>query len=268
MPKPGATDLLALMRGAEPVVGKAAATLAAMQRAPRSTARKELRDIVTDADLAAERIVIDGLRALTPGAAILSEERGFSGSASRPRWIIDPLDGTVNYASGLPWYSVSAAYHDGGEALVGLVEAPLAAVSGRYVRDALATVNAQPVRVSDVRSLSDAVVSVILTSHYQPGEVRTAAAIIERLGSAVRGVRIVVSGALEMTWIAAGQLDAFVSIKADLVSHAAAMPLVRAAGGRVTTLAGADSQFDDLQKIASNGHVHDELLRLLEEVAL
>jgi myo-inositol-1(or 4)-monophosphatase len=69
-----------------------------------------------------------------------------------------------------------------------------------------------------------------------------------------------------MTWVAAGRLDAFVSIKADLVSHAAAMPLVRAAGGRVTTVAGADSQFDDLEKIASNGHIHDELLRLLQEI--
>jgi myo-inositol-1(or 4)-monophosphatase len=268
MPMPAETDLMALMHGAEPVVAQAAATLVAIQRAPRATSRKELRDIVTDADLAAERVVIDGLKALTPGAAILSEERGFTGGASSARWIVDPLDGTVNYAVGLPWFSVSAAYHDGGEVLVGLVESPLADISGRYVRGALATVNGEPVRVSDTRALADAVVSVILTSHYQPEEVRMAAAIVERLGSAVRGVRIVVSGALEMTWIAAGQLDAFVSIKADLVSHAAAMPLVRAAGGRVTTIAGVDSQFDDLQKIASNGHIHDELLRLLEEIAL
>lgn len=268
MPMQAETDLMALMRGAEPVVVAAATTLVAMQRAPLATAQKELRDIVTDADLAAERIVIDGLKALTPGAAILSEERGFSGGASAPRWIIDPLDGTVNYASGLPWFSVSAAYHDGDEALVGLVESPLSNISGRYVRGSLASVNGVPARVSDTRALADAVVSVILTSHYQPDEVRKAAAIIERLGSAVRGVRIVVSGALEMTWIASGQLDAFVSIKADLVSHAAAMPLVREGGGRVTTLAGVDLRFDDLQKIASNGHIHDELLRLLEEIAL
>jgi myo-inositol-1(or 4)-monophosphatase len=268
MPKPAETDLMALMRGAEPVVAEAAAMLVAMQRSPRATSRKELRDIVTDADLAAERIVIDGLKALTPGAAILSEERGFSGGASASRWIIDPLDGTVNYAAGLPWFSVSAAYHDGGEALVGLIESPLSNISGRYVRGAHATVNDEPVRVSDTRALADAVVSVILTSHYQPDEVRATAAIIERLGSAVRGVRIVVSGALEMTWIAAARLDAFVSIKADLVSHAAAMPLLRAAGGRVTTIAGVDSRFDDLQKIASNGHIHDELLRLLEEISL
>ena len=66
---------------------------------------------------------------------------------------------------------------------------------------------------------------------FSPTKCEAAAAIIERLGSAVRGVRIVVSGALEMAWIAAGRLDAFVSLKSDLVSHAAAMPLLRAAKG-------------------------------------
>jgi myo-inositol-1(or 4)-monophosphatase len=262
------TDLMALMHGAEPIVTRAAATLVEMQDNPRATTRKELRDIVTDADLAAEKIVIDGLKALTPGSAILSEEAGFSGAKGAPCWVIDPLDGTVNYAAGLPWFSVSAAYHGGSEALIGLVESPLSGISGRYVRGTLATVNGEPARVSDTRSLSDAVVSVILTSHFQSDEVRMAAAIVQRLGLVVRGVRVVVSGALEMAWIAAGRLDAFVSIKADVVSHAAAMPLVRAANGRVTTIAGVDSQFDDLQKIATNGHIHDELLTLLQEIAL
>jgi myo-inositol-1(or 4)-monophosphatase len=261
------TELMALLREAEPVVTRAATTLVEMQRSPRATTRKELRDIVTDADLAAEKIVIDGLKRLTPEAAILSEEAGFAGAAGAPRWIIDPLDGTINYAAGLPWFSVSAAYHDGGEALIGLVESPLSDIRGRYVRGALANINGKPVKVSETRSLSDAVVSVILTSNHQPDEVRMAAKIVERLGSAVRGVRIVVSGALEMAWIATGRLDAFVSIKADLVSHAAAMPLVRAANGRVTTIAGIDSRFDDLQKIATNGHIHDELLTLLQEIA-
>jgi len=223
------TDLMALMRGAEPVVAEAAATLVAMQRVPRATARKELRDIVTDADLAAEKIVIGGLTALTPGAAILSEEQGFIGAASGPRWIIDPLDGTINYAAGLPWFSVTVAYHDGDEVLVGLTKAPLAGVMGRYARGYLATINDQPARVSGTRKLSDAIVSVILTSHFSPDEVRRTARIIERLGSLARGVRVIISGALEMTLVAGGQLDAFVSIKADIVSHAAATPLVRAA---------------------------------------
>jgi len=79
-------------------------------------------------------------------------------------------------------------------------------------------------------------------------------------------VRIIVSGALEMSLVAAGRLDAFVSLKADIVSHAAAMPLVRAAGGRVTTLSGADSADESWDKIASNGAIHAELLEALAGV--
>ena len=85
-------------------------------------------------------------------------------------------------------------------------------------------------------------------------------AIVERLASVARGVRIVVSGGFEMALVASGRLDAFVSIKADVVSHAAGMHLVVAGGGRVTTLDGRDSSVDDLQKIATNGFIHDELL--------
>jgi myo-inositol-1(or 4)-monophosphatase len=75
-----------------------------------------------------------------------------------------------------------------------------------------------------------------------------------------------VSGGFELSLIAEGNLDAFVSLKADIVSHAATMPLVRAAGGRVTRLDGYDAHDEDLQKIASNGLIHDELLECLHGI--
>src|SRR5882762_2610718 len=131
---------MSLLRGAERVVDAAAAQLVAMQNGPLVATRKELRDIVTAADLASEKIVIDGLKALTPDAAILAEESGLSGAASGPRWIIDPLDGTINYAGGLPWFSVTVAYHDGDEVILGLTKAPLAGLTARYVSGQLATV--------------------------------------------------------------------------------------------------------------------------------
>jgi myo-inositol-1(or 4)-monophosphatase len=107
-------------------------------------------------------------------------------------------------------------------------------------------------------------VSIVLTSHFVEQDVTRTAEAVRRLGNAARGVRIIVSGGLEMTLVADGQLDAFVSLKADAVSHAAGMALVRAAGGRVTRLDGCDAIDDDLQRIASNGLIHDELLRCLE----
>ncbi len=253
-----------ILSGAEAIAMQAAQTLLAMRDRKLDVSRKQLRDVVTEADLASERLVIAGLRALTPGAAILSEEAGASGPAGGSRWIVDPLDGTVNYASGLAWFSVTMAYQEEGRTRVGVVHSPLGDVTARFIEGEVATVNGRDARVSSCASLSDAVVSVILTSHYDEAEVARAAEAIRRLGNRARGVRIIVSGGFELSLIADSRLDGFVSLKADIVSHAAAMPLVRAAGGRVTRLDGRDSHDDDLQKIASNGLIHDELLACLQ----
>ena len=259
-------DLTALLRGAEPVLAAAAAKLVALQHGPLRTERKDLLDVVTEADLAAEEIVVAGLMKLTPGASILAEERGEVGAQTGDRWIIDPLDGTVNFASGLPWFSVTAAYESNGEILVGIVNAPKANLQARYVRGGLATVDGLPARVKPTRALSDAVISVCLTSHFSPEAVRRTSAIVERLAGVARGVRIVVSGAFEMSQVAAGRMDGFVSIKADVVSHATGMALVRAAGGRVSTLSGGEARIDDFERVATNGLIHDELLEHLNAV--
>jgi len=260
-------DMLKLLQGADAVVAQAAAKLVEMQTASLRTERKEHLDVVTEADLAAEEIVVQGLMKLTPEASILAEERGAVGDASGARWIIDPLDGTVNYATGLPWFSVTVAYEAQGEVQLGLVNAPKAGVQARYVRGELATINDVPARVTQTRSLSDAVISVCLTSHFSDDEIRRTVAIIDRLGRVARGVRVVVSGGLELSLVASGRLDAFVSIKADVVSHATGIQLVRAGGGRVSTLEGRDSSVEDLEKLATNGLIHDELLAQLREVA-
>ena len=174
--------------------------------------------------------------------------------------MIDPLDGTINYATGLPWFSVTVAYEIDGAVQLGLTHAPAAGLHARYVLGRLAEVDGQPARVRPTTSLADAVVSVCLTSHFSAPDVRRTSAIIERLGSIARGVRVVVSGGLEMALVASGRLDAFVSMKADVVSHATGTALVRAAGGRVTDLRGAERKLDGLEMVASNGGIHEELL--------
>jgi len=153
---------------------------------------------------------------------------------------------------------------DDGDVQLGLINAPKAGLTARYLAGA-ATIDGKPARVSATRSLSDAVISVVLTSHFSGDEVRRTARVIERLGTVARGVRIVVSGALEMAMVASGRLDGFLSLKADIVSHAAGTSLVRAGGGQVTTLAGADCRNDDIEKVASNGLIHEELLSHLRE---
>jgi myo-inositol-1(or 4)-monophosphatase len=257
------TDLRRLLAGADAVARSAAELLVGMQRRGIGITRKERRDVVTAADLASERLVIEGLRVLTPAAAILSEEAGASGPSESARWIVDPLDGTVNYAAGLPWFSVTLAYREAGRTMLGVTRAPAMPLVAHYLEDRVATIDGELAAVSATPRLADAVVSVMLTSHYSAKEVARTTEVVRRLGERVRGVRIIVSGALEMSLVAAGRLDAFVSLKADIVSHAAAMPLVRAAGGRVTTLAGTDSIDETPEKIASNGAIHNELLDAL-----
>ena len=255
--------LLALLDEADTLARRAGEVLVQMQGEELDVTRKELNDVVTAADLASERLVIDGLRSLTPEAAILSEEAGFSGSEHAPRWIIDPLDGTVNYAGGLPWFSVTMAYQEQGRTVLGLTHAPLAGLSARFAEGGIATVGGRPARVSAAKRLSDAVISICLTSHYTAEEANRTSDVIRRLAGLCRGVRVIVSGGLEMSLVAAGRLDAFVGLKADIVSHAAAMPLVRAAGGKVTTVDGRDSRDEDLEKIVTNGLIHDELLQAI-----
>jgi len=255
-----------ILRGAEAIAECAAETLSAMRGRALAVNRKELRDVVTEADLASERIVLGGIRALTPNATIISEEAGSSGGEGGTRWFVDPLDGTVNYAAGLPWFSVTMAYQEDARTRVGVVHAPGVDLLARYAEGGIATVNGRDAQVSARRSLSDAVVSIVLTSHFTEREVARTAEAVRRLGNTARGVRIIVSGGLEMTLVADGQLDAFVSLKADVVSHAAAMPLVRAAGGRVTRFDGHDAIDDDLERIASNGLIHDELLQCLQGI--
>jgi myo-inositol-1(or 4)-monophosphatase len=253
----------ALLASTEKVAEAAAAELVAMRQRRLAVTRKEGLDIVTEADLASEAIILKGLRELVPDAAILSEEAGHTGPATGPHWIVDPLDGTINYASGLPWFSVTMAYQEDEATRVGIILSPAADLVARFSSDGIATINDAPAAVSVTARLADAVISVVLTSHFSEEEVARTADIIRRLGTAARGVRIIVSGAFEMALVASGRTDGFVSIKADRVSHAAGMPLLRAAGGRVTRLDGIDSVDGDLEKIGSNGVIHEELLGCL-----
>ena len=142
-----------ILDSADAIARKAAATLMSMRDQRLDVTRKEGLDIVTAADLASERIVIDGLRALTPQASILSEEAGTTGTPGESRWIVDPLDGTINYASGLPWFSVTMAYQERGETKVGLTVAPAAVFSAPTfcAKPAMSTIAPSATRRLEVR---------------------------------------------------------------------------------------------------------------------
>ena len=133
------TDLRALLQGADVVAARAAAEIVEMQRRDIDVTRKEHLDVVTAADLASGEARHRGPAGPHAEAAILSEEAGERGPADGPRWIVDPLDGTVNYAAGLPWFSVTLAYQEGGRTRLGITRAPALPLLAHYLEGGPAT---------------------------------------------------------------------------------------------------------------------------------
>jgi fructose-1,6-bisphosphatase/inositol monophosphatase family enzyme len=250
------------LRDAERLVGDAAALLMTHRFQPLLTRGKTGNDIVTSADLASERLLIRGIRRIDPTARILTEEAGLLDGEGPRDWIVDPLDGTINFATGLPWFSVTLAIRQNHDVLLGIVEAPAVPLRAYAVAGGGAFVDGRPAQVSAVSRLRDAVVSVVLSSDFTADETARTLDLVAALKRCTRGIRIVISGALELALVASGALDAFVTIRRDRVSHEGAIPIVVAGGGSATDWAGR-AIGPDCPKLVSNGWIHDEILALI-----
>lgn len=201
--------------------------------------RKQGLDIVTDADRAAERIVLEHISAAYPMHRLDSEERGAAGPAHSPNlWIVDPLDGTINYTSGLAFYTTSIALLHEGVPVVGVVNAPALGQIFSAMAGQGATVNHSVLTASSETRLADAVVSFMLTSHYEQALRDWTLAVVAELAPRVRGLRLLVSQALELAFIAAGQLQGSFCNRTHGTSSAAGTLLVAEAGGIVVDLDG------------------------------
>ncbi|MEL6705578.1 MAG: inositol monophosphatase [Bacteroidota bacterium] len=224
--------------------------------------RKELNDIVTEVDTEAETAILKTIYDRFPSHSIKSEETGDRLTGDDHQWVIDPLDGTVNYAAGNPFYSSSVAVQRNGVTEVGvIVSSPL----NEYyvtVRGFGAFLNGSPIRASERSVLSDSTLSFMLTSHYSSAHQDDILHRVSVLSPKVRGLRLYVSQALELGFIACGRLDGHVCIKSRGYSAAAGVLLLREAGGRVTDLHGDEFSNSARSLLASNGLLHDELMAL------
>jgi myo-inositol-1(or 4)-monophosphatase len=164
-------------------------------------------DVVSEADYAAERAIRELLAARRPGDAILGEEGGETQAGEGLRWIVDPLDGTVNFLFGVPQWCVSVAVHDDEGAVAGVVFDPLRDEIFCGERGGVATLNGTQVAGS---SSSDLASSLVGTGFAYEAAVRTTqAAVVARVLPVVRDVRRMGSAALDLAWTAAGRYDAF-----------------------------------------------------------
>jgi myo-inositol-1(or 4)-monophosphatase len=227
--------------------------------------RKNAINLVTDADHAAEQCVIDHIRGHFPTHRTLAEERGVGKEAlSRYRWIIDPLDGTTNFAHGFPVYAVSIGVECDGELLVGVVYDPtrdelFTAEAGRG-----ALLNGRPIGVSHIAHLEGALTvtgfayDIRDTSNNNLDH-------FARFALKAQGVRRTGSAALDLCYVAAGRFDAFWELKLSPWDMAAGAVIVREAGGYITDLRGNAHSIHQPELVASNGRIHQEMLDVIRE---
>ena len=248
------------LRVAVETAQEAGALLLARSGGPLDIREKGLRgDLVTAADRASEAFIVARLRTASPHATILGEEGGASVGSSDERWIVDPLDGTTNYAHGYPLYCVSIAYEVAGELVAGAIFAPAIDELFCAARGAGATWNGRPIHVSAVPSLAE---SLVCTG-FIPAKFDRNGANFERLSGLAQGVRRDGSAALDLAFVACGRFEAFWERDLHAWDVAAGALIVREAGGTVSALDGSPFRADSGSTLASNGRVHAAMVAAL-----
>src|SRR5262245_60878939 len=219
-------------------------------------------NLVTDMDRRAESLIVEALRAAYPAHAILTEEAGDLAGTSSERWIVDPLDGTTNYAHGIPVFAVSIALVVEGRPRVGVVYDPARDECFVAERGRGAELNGRALRVSAVPVLDASVVATGFAYTIRQGRDTN---LPEHDAFSIRSqaVRAIGSAALSLAWVAAGRLDGFWELVLGPWDVAAGALLIEEAGGRVTDLGGGPLDLAAPRTVASNGSIHSEMLAVL-----
>jgi len=234
---------------------------------------KSSQDLVTSADRASEAYLVEAIRRRYPDHAVLAEEGSGREAAGRYRWLVDPLDGTTNFAHGYPFYCVSMALEQaepGREGATGRRGPIVAACVYDAVRDECwtaargegAKLDGRPIRVSQVRTLERALAATGFPYDFRerPEE---SLPFFEALMHETQAVRRDGSAALNLCYLACGRFDAFWETKLHAWDTSAAWLVIEEAGGRVTDFVGGAFDPFGMECAASNGLLHDELLGVL-----
>lgn len=231
--------------------------------------RKGPADFVSMADKQAEQTLYEELKKARPDWGFLLEEGGeIEGDPDKPRWIIDPLDGTSNFLHGIPHFSIAIAVEDprgpGGKPEIthGLVYQPLTDESFWAEKGRGAWLQDRRLRVSARRDLADSLIAtgIPFLGH---GDFRTWSAIFAAIAPEVAGTRRLGSAALDLAWVAAGRFDGFWESDLQPWDAAAGILLVREAGGFVTDYRGGDRPIDRREVLAANDSLHSKLHKLV-----
>jgi len=224
-------------------------------------------DLVTEADLAAEALIIERIKSHYPRHAILAEESGatagveFIPGTSEWKWIVDPLDGTTNYAHGYPCFCVSIALERAGVIEIAVIYDPTRDELFAGERGQGATLNGRRMRVSAVEDLNNAMLCTGFP--YNVRERPNFARDFAKFTMAAQAVRRDGSAAIDLAYIACGRFDGFWENGLNAWDVAAGVLLIEEAGGRVTDFSGGPLNIYTPKVLASNGLLHDAMMRVL-----
>jgi myo-inositol-1(or 4)-monophosphatase len=230
--------------------------------------RKGPADFVSMADKRAEETIVDELKYARPDWGLLLEEGGeIEGNPDKPRWIVDPLDGTTNFLHGVPHFAISIAVEEknpggGTEITQGLVYQPLTDESFWAEKGRGAWHNEARLRVSARRDLADSLIGTGIPFLGHSDSERWAK-IYAAVGPQVAGIRRFGSASLDLAWVAAGKLDGFWEDELQPWDTAAGVLLVREAGGFVSDYRGSDRMFERGEYLAGSSSIHSKLQKLV-----
>ena len=226
---------------------------------------KQVINLVTDADHQAEQQIIDVIHETFPTHPILAEERGLTGQApSRYKWIIDPLDGTTNFAHGFPAYCVSIGVECDGRGIIGVVYDPTRNELFTAQIGQGAHLNGVPISVSPTKHLDQAL--LVTGFAYDIRETpNNNLDHFARFALKVQGLRRTGTAALDLCYVAAGRFDGFWEVKLNPWDMAAGVVILQEAGGMLTDFKGTPLSIYGQELVASNGAIHQSMLDVLHE---
>ncbi len=221
-------------------------------------------DLVTEADRASERLIVERLRAHFPDHAIVAEEGGGHESSSEYCWYVDPVDGTTNFAHGFPVFNVTLALAKAGELIAGVTLDPTRQELFAAEKGSGATLNGQKIAVSKAARLEDSLVSTGFPSRKRHQNVNIY--FYWEMAMRTHGVRRAGSAAIDLAYVACGRFEAFWEFGLNPWDMAAGILLVEEAGGRCSDMRGGPKNLHGPSLIADNGGIHDEMVAVFADV--
>jgi len=219
-------------------------------------------DLVTEADRASEKLVVERLRQHFPSHSIVAEEGGGQATSSEYRWYVDPLDGTTNFAHSYPVWNVTLGLEQNGEMIAGVVFDPTRDELFTAERGSGAFLNGRKISVSKVTSIRDSLFSTGFPNHNRATNPNIR--FFHELAQTAHGVRRGGSAAIDLAYVACGRLEGFWEIGLSPWDIAAGVLLVEEAGGRRSDMLGGPHDIRSPHMLTDNGLIHDEVIGVFQ----